>query len=565
MAIGLILLSGQLWAQHVYPRSYFQSPMDTPLLLSAPFGSLRDNHFHSGMDVRTGEREGLPIYAVADGYVSRIKYASNGYGKAIYIDHANGYTSVYGHLQKMEGELEAYVKRYQYEKEQADFDHFPGKQKLKVTKGQVIGWSGNTGGSTGPHLHFEIRDTRTEHIINPQLFGIMGKDSLNPMFKRIAVYSLLPNQTTLKQNIALPKNTNLPELTYPETLQVEQGLTGFGAEVVDYLTSVNQEYSIYSLACFWDNKKVYQHQLDRFPFDDSRCINVHIDYAVYKQEKYRIQKCFKEDGNRLGIYTYLKNKGKVVLEDTIVHEVRLEAADIEGRKSVIRFYVQAKPAAKTVTEIPSGWTCYPFISQTKKAQQWQLHVPAKALYDTINLLIKTSPKVKGSYTEVLNVHSPLTPLNAGITISLKAPEVDDSLQSKLLLASVNQQGVFSALGGSIQNDWVVGRITSFTNATVVADTVPPKIQILRNENGIINDTAVFQVKISDQLSGIGSYRATLNGKWLLMEYDAKNDVLNYFFDEQTNFNSKQEFKLVVIDRKGNRAVYSAIIQFNKKS
>lgn len=560
----MILLAGHLWAQQIYPRNYFQSPMDTPLWLSAPFGSLRDNHFHSGMDVRTGEREGLPIYAVADGYVSRIKYASNGYGKAIYIDHANGYTSVYGHLQKMEGEIEAYVKRYQYEKEQADFDHFPGKQKLKVSQGQVIGWSGNTGGSTGPHLHFEIRDTRTEHIINPQLFGILGKDSLNPMFKRIAVYSLVPNQTMLKQNISLPKSINLPELVYPETLQVEQGLIGFGAEVVDYLTSVNQEHSIYSLACFWDDQKVYQHQLDRFPFDDSRCINVHIDYAIYKQEKYRIQKCFKEDGNRLGIYTYLKNKGKVLLKDSAVHEVRLEASDVEGRKSVIRFYVQAKLAAKALAEMHSGWTCYPSISQTKRGQQWELYVPAKALYDTINLQIKTSPKVKGSYTEVINIHTPLTPLNAGITISLKTPEVGDSLKAKLLLASVNQQGVFSALGGGIQNDWVVARVTSFTNATVVADTVPPKIQILRNENGIINDTAVFQVRISDQLSGIGSYRATLNGKWLLMEYDAKNDVLNYFFDAETNFNTKQEFKLVVIDKKGNRAVYSETIQFNKQ-
>jgi murein DD-endopeptidase MepM/ murein hydrolase activator NlpD len=176
-------------AQNVYIQDYFVSPMDSPLYLSAPFGSLRDNHFHSGMDIRTNEKEGLPVYAIADGYVARIKYSPFGYGKAIYINHPNGYTSVYGHLQNANGTIAKYIKKYQYEMSSFDFDHFPGKDKLKVKKGDTIGWSGNSGGSTGPHLHFEIRNTQTEEIINPQLFGIPVVDAENPAIQRFYVYT----------------------------------------------------------------------------------------------------------------------------------------------------------------------------------------------------------------------------------------------------------------------------------------------------------------------------------------------------------------------------------------
>ena len=141
-----------------YPKNYFRSPLDIPMSLSGNFGEIRPNHFHSGLDLRTNSREGLNIYAVADGYVSRIKVSPYGYGKAIYITHPNGYVSVYGHLSAYSGAIAEYIKKAQYEKESFEVELFPAKDEIKVTKGQVIAFSGNTGGSGGPHLHFEIRD-----------------------------------------------------------------------------------------------------------------------------------------------------------------------------------------------------------------------------------------------------------------------------------------------------------------------------------------------------------------------------------------------------------------------
>ena len=206
--IALLVGIMNVQAQH-YPVNYFITPMDTPLYLSAPFGSLRDNHFHSGMDIRTFEKEGLPVYAVADGYVSRIKVSAVGYGKAVYINHPNGYTSVYAHLLKYEGAIANHIKSIHYLEQKFELDNFPTKDLIKIKKGEIIGWSGNSGGSTGPHLHFEIRDTKREESINPQLFGIPGVDLFKPTLKRLVIYALNNNRPVVQHNIAINDNNTI--------------------------------------------------------------------------------------------------------------------------------------------------------------------------------------------------------------------------------------------------------------------------------------------------------------------------------------------------------------------
>lgn len=571
----LLLICGESKSQSFYPQNYFGFPMDTPLYLSAPFGSLRDNHFHSGMDIRTYEKEGLPIYAVADGYVARIKYASNGYGKAVYINHPNGYTSVYGHLQRAEGEIASYIKRYQYEIERFDFDHFPGAGKLKVTKGQIIGWSGNSGGSTGPHLHFEIRDTKTEDVINPQLFGIPGVDVYQPVIKKVVVYSLDGNAPVLISTADISKNTlrlgadSIP--TYFDTLKVVAGTVGFGVEAYDYLTNTNNEYSLYGITCSVDGKKRYAHKLDRFSFDDSRCINVHIDYARYKETKTRIQKCFKDDGNRITIYNYLLNKGRVPMpKDSLVHEALLTVSDVDGRTASVRVFfrsvgnVVASPA-KPVSTVAAIF--YPTKQNMFKTKELEIQVPSKALYDTLLFTYKMSPSEKFAYSPTHQIHDVNTPLNSSISISLKMDPIAETIKDKLLISSLNANGTILAIGGGYDTDkngWVTARTSTFSNALIVADSIPPVVKIINaNKEGLIKDTLGLTIRIEDDLSGIASYKMTLNGKWMLTDYDAKNDLLTYLFDEKTIFNQKQEAIITVKDKKENVTILKKEIIFVK--
>lgn len=573
--IIFLLLFGDVQSQSIYPQNYFGFPMDTPLYLSAPFGSLRDNHFHSGMDIRTYEKEGLPVYAVADGYVARIKYAPNGYGKAIYINHPNGYTSVYGHLQRAEGELASYIKRYQYEIERFDFDHFPGTGKLNVRKGQIIGWSGNSGGSTGPHLHFEIRDTKTEDVINPQLFGIPGVDVYQPFIKKVVVYSLDANAPAQLTTADISKNTvrlgadSIP--TYIDTLNIGAGTIGFGLEAYDYLTNTNNEYSVYGITCVVDGKKRYAHKLDRFSFDDSRCINVHIDYAQYKETKTRIQKCFKDDGNRITIYNYLRNKGRVPMpQDTIVHEAFFTVADVDGRTNSLRVFFRSvtnnivRPA-KPVSNVVAIF--YPTKQNVYRTKEVEIQIPPKALYDTLLFMYKMLPAEKFAYSPTHQIHAANTPLNSSIGISVKMDPMSEPFKDKLLLASLNTNGSVVAVGGGYdteKNGWVTARTSTFSNILIVADSVAPVVRILNlTKDGVINDTLGLSIKVEDNLSGIASYKMTLNGKWVLTDYDAKNDVLTYLFDEKTVFNQKQEAIITVKDKKENVTVLKKEITFSK--
>ena len=189
LLIGSILVHGQ----EDYPKDVFRSPLDIPLVLAGTFGELRSNHFHSGIDIKTQQREGLPVYAIADGMVTRIKISHWGYGKVLYIAHPNGYTSVYGHLQKFSPELEAYVKKLQYDKKSYEVEVFPDLGALKVEKGGLIAYSGNTGGSSGPHLHFEIRSSISEKPTNPLLYGLEVRDATNPILEKVFIYPLAEN------------------------------------------------------------------------------------------------------------------------------------------------------------------------------------------------------------------------------------------------------------------------------------------------------------------------------------------------------------------------------------
>lgn len=562
LLIGIIPVK----AQH-YPVNYFISPMDTPLYLSAPFGSLRDNHFHSGMDIRTFEKEGLPIYAIADGYVSRIKVSAIGYGKAVYINHPNGYTSVYAHLLKYEGTIASYIKSIHYQEQKFELDNFPIKDLIKIKKGEIIGWSGNSGGSTGPHLHFEIRDTKLEESINPQLFGIPGVDLFNPILKRLVVYALNNNRPIVQHNIAINENNSIKTdsgTLLLDTLTIAKGLTGFGIEAYDYLMNENKTYSIYCTDFFFNQIKRFSYRIDRVNFAETKYINTHIDYDLYKRDGYRIQKCFIDDGNKAQVYPYIRNKGKVLIDDTLVHTIQFCIGDFDGRSHT--FYAKIKSNNKTAySETPCNeivW--YPNSKQIFKRDGITISIPESALYDTLNpCIIVTKPNTKGILSAAYQIHTPNTPLHKSIGISIDT-DTARIPSSKLLLASIKKDGSLSSVGGEYKQGKVTSLTGNFGTYVIIADTISPTIKVLglspKNE---INDTTKLLIKTSDNMSGISSYNAYINNVWILLDYDAKNDMLQYEFDNKTIFNQKQELLIIVIDKKGNTTTWKSDVIFKK--
>jgi murein DD-endopeptidase MepM/ murein hydrolase activator NlpD len=539
-----------------YPIGVFGYPMDTPMLMSAPFGALRDNHFHSGMDIRTGEKIGLPVYAIADGYVSRIKYASGAYGKAIYITHPNGYTSVYAHLHNANGEIANYIRSFQYEQRTFEFDHFPTKDKLKVSKGQIIGWSGNSGTSTGPHLHFEIRDTKTEHTINPKLFGIMGVDQLPPEIKGISIYSLDANRPQLISNTHLGsarKSTTDSGTVLLDTIICKSYTVGFLVEAIDYLVGKTKEYSIYGLDLEIDRKLYFRFRLDRFAFDRTRQINIHIDFERYKLENTRYQKLFLDDGNTIPLYPYHRNKGKYIFTDTLVHWATIQCMDFGGR--TFTCYVPFKYAGfASLIEEPIGVrTFLPNKTLTWSTHDFSIMIPNGSLYDTLPMQYTQVPKSGNSLSAVHQLSANLVPLQKAFTINIKpdANSISNIPKDKLLIASRDKQGVLRSIGGEYQDGWVIASSNVFQDFVVSSDTTPPVIRLINAAKGEVKDKVSLQLHISDNLSGIQSYNGYINGKWELFEYDAKNNLLEYFWmpDSPTG---KLELEIVVSDKKNNK-------------
>lgn len=287
-----------------YPQNYFRPPLNLAPQASGSFGELRSNHFHSGTDYRTNQREGYPVYAVADGFVSRARVQIGGGGNALYIDHPNGYTSVYMHLLKYNHEIASIVKNKQYSDQKFAVDFSPGKNLLPVKKGEIIAYTGNTGGSTGPHLHFELRDTRTEKTINPQLFGLLIPDNIPPILSGFTVYRLgdVPfSENTPRENISITGANGVYKLNTAKPIPVN-GNTGFGIIAIDPNSASANRNGIYSIELLLDGEPIFESILNSFYFHHSRAINSYIDYPTYILKSQRIQKSFVEPGNPLTIY-----------------------------------------------------------------------------------------------------------------------------------------------------------------------------------------------------------------------------------------------------------------------
>jgi hypothetical protein len=553
-----------LLAQNKYPTDYFIPPLDIDLKLAGTFGELRSNHFHSGIDIKTGEVEGLEIHTVADGYVSRIKISSGGYGNALYITHPNGYVSVYGHLQRFNKTLETYTRKAQYRRESFSVDLFPSKDKLKVKKGEIIAWSGNSGSSSGPHLHFEIREEGSQKPVNPLLFGIQVTDITMPKINLIKIYPFDRTTSINGKNrpieIYAQRSGNRYVLNKKDTIEIS-GKVFFGIHTFDPFNGGQNVNGVFSIQLQVDDKEVYSHCLEKFSFAETRYINSLIDYKEYKQLKRRVQKSYIQPNNRLNIYENVINRGIVSFADDETHKITYIVKDAKGNEAKLSFFVKSKLPENNVDNSKlkkSNGELFNYTGTNSfKTDEVQLEIPGKALYDTIFFQYKVLPKTHEALTPLYQIHYDYEPLHASGSLAIKVDSLEPGLQDKALIAKISEKGKPSCAGGKWENGFIKTNIREFGNYCVMLDTIPPIISPLNIKNGKnISKQTTIRIRIKDSFSGIKSYRGTLNEKWVLMEYDAKRSLLTYHFDEKL-LTGKNTFKIMVTDAMGNASSYTA--------
>jgi len=565
MAFLFITLS--ISAQQKYPQHYFRSPVGFPIYLSGTFGELRDNHLHSGIDIKTGGVRGKKVYAVANGYVSRIKVSLFGYGKALYITHPDGYISVYGHLEKFNPQIERYVRAIEYKRESFTVQIFPPKDSIKVKKGEVIAYSGDTGGSTGPHLHFEIRQGKTQHPVNPLLFGsIKIEDNLPPKIVQLAVFPVFSKSMINNR----PDTLILPVAGHGKKCYLRnmpvidvQGPVSFGLRTYDVMNKTNNKNGIYALRLYEDNKLVFAIKANTLSFNTTRYVNSLIDYNYFEKTGRRLIRTQLDTNNRLGIYQKVAHHGIFAFHDTLPHHFKYVASDIYGNTAILNFTVKDEPGAvKPVKEpVKKSGTLIRFNRPaTIHSKGISLFFPKDCFYRSFYFHLKKFPATKTSLSPVYAVHNRFVPVQKYFTIAIQEDTVPARLKNKAYIAyAPDNSSVYGYVGGKWKNDALITKANDLGNFTILADTIAPIIKPVNFKNGSrIDGLHVLRVMISDDQSGIKSYRPTLNGHWILMEYDPKRNTLTYYFDNYLK-KGKNDFQLIVKDNVGNESIYKAVI------
>jgi len=566
----LVIFSLSTYAQDFrekYPQDYFRSPLDIPLYLSGNFAELRSNHFHAGLDIKTQGVTGQKIYAVADGYVSRIKVSPYGYGKAIYVTHPNGYTSVYGHLKKYSDKIAEIVKEKQYQSERFAVQLFPTPFSIPVKKGEIIAYSGNSGGSAGPHLHFEIRETASEHPINPLFFGFDIQDNIAPQIYKIAIYPLTEDSYINGANkmkyfqVTGGKGNYRLDYSHPILLQ---GTFGFGIMAVDRMDYTHNKYGLHNLQLFVDDKKIYEQQIDEFAFHEGRYINSHVDYAFYAQKGLRFQKNYVDPGNKLRIYKSLKNRGEITINDEEEHQLKYIASDLFGNRSTLKFTVEGKqyPLQAKGTKLSAAKMKYLAHNRSHSfiEDEVLVRIPKGLLYQDIYFEYRKEEPTSKTISPIYWLHNRYTPLHSYMTVAIRLEDIDDDLKPKALIVSTTNGRNWYAEGGKWNGDQLSVRTRSFGGYAIAIDSLAPTIRPINIYPGAnMSNKWSIQFKINDDLSGIGSYRAEVDGNWILMDYDAKNHSITHYFDGSIG-KGAHELVLKVKDERGNLKTYTAKFQ-----
>lgn len=548
---GIFLFAGI--TNNTAEAQQLRKPMDIPVLLSGNFGELRSNHFHSGIDFKTQGVEGKPIHSVQDGYVSRISVSPWGYGNGLYITHPDGTTTVYGHLQKFSQKITAYLKEKQYEQESFNVNLSLTPDELPVKEGELVALSGNTGSSGGPHLHFEVRDTETEEPMDPiEYYKDLIKDTQAPKIQGIMVYSM-PGKGVVNGSRRKLELKPVTAKNGKQTLtgKIEAwGEIGLAVKGYDYMDNTSNIYGIKDITLTADSQVIFHSNLDRFAFDESRYLNSFTDFEEWKEHRSFYIKSFVDPGNRLRFIESL-NRGILTIDEPRTYHLTYQLADAFGNTTQLSIRIEGKeqpiPEIDTEnTELFHWWSDNRF-----GAKGIRLTIPKGNLYD--DLYFRYSAKEDSTALGATHIlHNKPVAFHKSAKLSLRLQT--DTLENKQQYGIVRlQNGRRSWTGGVYRNGWVDADIKETGSYTLGQDLVPPTITPLNPATWVSKQA--IALRLSDNLSGVQTYRGEIDGQYVLFEMNSKS-VITYHFDKERLARGKHTLKLVVTDACGNQSTYT---------
>ncbi len=541
---------------------YYAAPLRIPLSVSGNFGELRPDHFHTGLDFRTEHRTGVPVYSTAEGDVSRIVVSPGGYGRSLYIDHSNNTTSVYGHLLKFRADLEEFVKDEQYRRQSFAVDLEIPAGKFKVGRQEQIAWSGNSGSSAGPHLHFEIRDTHKQDALNPLLTKNFNITDKTP--PKITAVEFIPmdmrSHVEFSSNKKSMKTILFGNVYKPSPVSMIKGYGEIGVAVKanDFFDNNTSPCGVYSAQMNINGEKVFAWTLDRISFSKNRYLNSHIDYEVFIKNRQRFQKLYCDRGNLLGIYNTDNQRGVVSIDSGKVYIGEIILRDAMGNESRLTFKILGVYAQMPVKESGPDLT-FSFDSKNRfSTSDFEIRTPKGAFYEDIIFHYHKSETLPGYFSGIHSIHYNTVPIQKPLQIRIKTEGLPDSLYGKAFIAEIDQLSLKGFVGGTFSDGWMEANIMKFGNYAVVTDTIPPLIVPLSIKNNALTETDKIRFRITDNLSGIKSYEGKIDGRWVLFEYDPKFARLVYYIDKKRiGSGMRHSIEITVTDMVNNQSHYLA--------
>lgn len=552
--LAFFWISYLICAQHNNPNQY-TLPIDIPIFLSGTFGELRSSNIHAGIDIKTQGREGFPLKAVSDGYVSRVKVSTSGYGKAIYINHPDGKTSVYAHLKKFSAPVVNVIRKKQYEVQSYEVELFFEPTELPVSKNEIIGFSGNTGGSFGPHLHFELRETTTQKPINPLLSHYDIQDSVRPEIKTLIAYPISEDAivNSSKQALQIPFQ-KINDSIYAADRIEAIGKIGLGIGTYDRHDNTYNKNGVFSITAKLNGTQVNRLQFSKIRFSDSEFLNTLIDYPRYSRTRQRIQKLFRSPGNELDFFDHLEDGLiDVKLGKDYAYQIKVEDANNNNRYLFVPIRGKEQEIAIPPEKFPEGKLIEPNRDYLFMYEGAEVYIPKNGVYESNRFLLRFD-------NEELQIKADHVALRKAFQIKVSAP---DSIVGHYLGIRF-KNGKTGFISKTIRDNHFVAKVKKTGTYTIGQDTIPPTIKPSQlYDKRWLSNFKTLRFKIDDRETGIQSYQATIDGKWALFEYEPKKKEITFNFDEYFTFEgTKHTLKITVIDNVGNESNYE--LEFYRK-
>lgn len=529
----------------------FHTPIDAPFDLSGTFGEFR-SRFHTGIDFKSRGVQGQKIFSIEDGYVSRIEVNNYGYGKVIYIDHLNGFTSVYAHLKNFNPELDEYIKSELYKSKRNSIKKFPKTNQLRINKGEVIGYSGNTGRSFGPHLHFEIRDTKSQDAINPLMFNYSYKDDERPIIR--GLYIINENNSLVRNSPIRKKVKKINDSTYTVDDFEYNGKIGIGLDIYDiqYKNLYNQN-GVYKVELFIDSILKYSYKMDKIKFSENHYKKIMYDYLSLAQKNKKVLKIYTPRNSDLSFLKNNKFNGIINSDSIRDNSLLIRVSDWNGNSSSIKFNLKANDSISKRSSY-NGIEILTNQNYTLNKNSSIIEIGKNTFYD--DLLMNISYQ-----SDTLNLGKEKDPFRSSIRIKLPH-KISDTLELRQSFVGKIINGKISYISSKKNKSYIYANTSSLGEYIISKDTLKPDIKAINfKNNSNIKVKNILKLRLKDDLSGIKNYSSYFNGNWALFEYEPKSNMIFHNLSDGIIKDGENELIIKYEDGVGNKGVYQTKVYY----